>query len=441
MATWGSQTWGFANWGTLGDTDAPTSGISLTASQGNINAIPSIGWGALFWGAGEWGELANPEGAVSGNALSLSLASVSAGTNFVFNATGLALQSSVGDEVSGISQLIIPTGLQATSNTDGVFGGELVTVEVTSASNEAWGANAWGVGGWGVGDGNTISIGDEVARAGAGATPSGSQATVTAANVVAGISVLVIPTGQQSTSNTDGVFGGELVTVEVTSPSNDEWGTEFWGAGQWGVGDGITVLLGAESTQGDANVQVSGSALSGSIGTTEIPVVIDTGIAMSSSVGSAFGGELVTVEVRTASAQPWGNAPWGEGQWGQSVGTDISQGGEEVAVPSVEVDVTGQQLTSNTGNESITGDANITLTGVSSSVQLGNEDAFTNVNINITGNSIGTIVIGDHLAGISQLIVPTPVTMTAATGIMGLNAWEIVDSGPSPTWTVVDKAA
>ena len=177
------------------------------------------------------------------------------------------------------------------------------------------------------------------------------------------------------------------------------------------------------------------------VGKTEIPVVLDTGIAMSSSVGTAFGGELVAVEVTTASAQPWGNAPWSEGQWGQSVGTDIGIGGEEVVVPSIEVNVTGQPLTANTGNEVITGDANLSLTGVVADLQLGNEDAFTKVTVNVTGNSIGTIEIGDFLAGISAEGNPTGVTMTSTTGIMSTNAWAIVDPGTAPTWTPVDKAA
>jgi len=443
MATWGSQTWGFANWGTLGDTDVPVSGVQLSPQQGTVASTVNPGWGGQYWGAGEWGELTSPEIILTGNSLTTSITSVAAGTNFVFQATGIQIQTQQGEEVSGISITASPTGIELQSTNGGAFGGELVTIQVTSASNEAWGENPWSVGGWGVGDGNTISIGDEVARAGAGATPSGSQATVTAANVVAGISVLVEPTGIELQSTNGGAFGGELVIVEVTSPSNDEWGTEYWGSGVWGVGDGITILLGTETEHvADANVTVTGlqSAFQ-AVGTTEIPVVIDTGIALSSSAGTAFGGELVTVEVTTASAQPWGNAPWGEGQWGQSVGTDIGIGGEEVAVPSVEVNVTGQALTANTGNESVTGDSNLSLTGIALDIQQGDEDAFTKVTVNVTGNSIGTIVIGDFLAGISAEAAPTGVTMTSTTGIMSINAWAIVDPGTAPTWTPVDKAA
>ena len=83
----------------------------------------------------------------------------------------------------------------------------------------------------------------------------------------------------------------------------------------------------------------------------------------------------------------------------------------------------------------------MSVTGIASSITLGNEDAFTNVKANPTGMSVGTIVIGSYLAGISDTPTPTGVTMTSTTGTIGLNAWELVEPGSAPTWTVVDKAA
>ena len=53
----------------------------------------------------------------------------------------------------------------------------------------------------------------------------------------------------------------------------------------------------------------------------------------------------------------------------------------------------------------------------------------------------GAPVIGDYLAGISQLVTPTGVTMTVSSGIMSVNAWAVVDAGTEPTWAVVDIAA
>ena len=54
---------------------------------------------------------------------------------------------------------------------------------------------------------------------------------------------------------------------------------------------------------------------------------------------------------------------------------------------------------------------------------------------------IGPFVIGDYAAGISILVEPTGVTSTVSTGIMGINAWSVVDQENAPTWTVVDIAA
>jgi hypothetical protein len=151
--------------------------------------------------------------------------------------------------------------------------------------------------------------------------------------------------------------------------------------------------------------------------------------------------EVVEVQVTTASAIPWGETAWGDGFWGNGVGTDIAIGADAVLTPSIDVPVTGEQLDWTIGNETVTGDANVTLTGNEVTIALGDEDAFTNVTVQVTGNNIGPIVIGDFLAGISQLVVPTGVTATVSTGIMGINAWAVIEPNASTTWSVVDKAA
>jgi len=397
--TWGQFSWGSNSWQSNQNNITPSSS-SLSADLGTVDAESSVGWGAKSWSAGEWGTLAN--------------------------------------------SIVLQGGISLSAN--------IGTVTVTSEINIGWGGLAWNEGEWGdlanpnidlTGQALTISQGEELITADANVSVTGIESNFTVQGVVAGTSVL-FETGSVSLAISEtSVFAGELVVVPVTSPSNDEWGTEYWGAGMWGVGDGITVLLGTETEHvADGNVQVSGNSLTTSLGTVEIPVIIDSGIEITSNIGSAFGGPVIEVQVTTASAQPWGETAWGDGQWGQSVGTDIGIGGEEVAVPSVEVDVTGISITSNTGQESVSGDANVPVTSAGLlTTTLGDEDAFTNVRINITGFSVGTIVIGDFLAGISDTAEPTGMTMTSTTGTIGLNAWELVDPGSSPTWTVVDKAA
>jgi len=321
-----------------------------------------------------------------------------------------------------------------------------------------WGTQYWGAGEWG------DLVSPEVALTGQQLNTNLDQVTISAnadvtinttspnielnsivGNEVAGTSAEANPLGEELNSTVNSVFAGELVVVPVSSPSHDEWGTEYWGSGQWGVGDGITIALGQEIVTGEANVQVTGEQIAfQSVGTVEIPVVIDTGIGITSFVNDAFGGEVVEVQVTTASATQWGQAPYGEGQWGQGVGTDISQGGEEVATPSIEVPVTNTNLTLNpfaNNQPYIYADANVFPTGQQLTLSLGNENAIPNTFAKPTGIQIGPFVIGDYLAGISAEVSPTGVTMSPTTGIIGLNAWAVVDPNSSTTWTVVDIAA
>jgi len=157
-------------------------------------------------------------------------------------------------------------------------------------------------------------------------------------------------------------------------------------------------------------------------------------------IGEAFGGEVVEVQVTTASAQPWGELTWGDGEWGQSVGTDISIGADTVIVPSVEVDVTGIALNSTAATVSVTADANLSLTGQEVELLQGNENAFSDVTIEVSGQEL-TTELENVVAGISALVLPTGVTSTTSTGIIGINAWAVVNPNASTTWSVVDKAA
>ena len=422
MATWGSQTWGFANWGTLGDNTVVLSGVQLNAQEGNVDQNSVPGWGAQYWGAGEWGDLVSPEVQVTGIQLNSNIEAVNT------QAGALAVVANDNTEVitlnnvvAGTSILQIVSGIQSTAEDGTVFGGELVTVQVTSASNEAWGENAWSDGGWGVGDGQTVSIGDTSVEIGQQVNAGGQELTIAITDPLAGISIIGAPTSVTATPDIGSLTFESKYLI---------------GSAQADTAVGTALGL------ANADVDVTGSEITGGTGQLEYEAKYLIGSAEATSiVGNVFGGEVVEVQVTTASAQPWGETAWGDGQWGQSVGTDIGIGGEEVVVPSVEVAVTGEELASNTGDEVVTGTANITLTGIELDLQLGNEDAFTKVTVSVTGNSIGTIEIGDYLAGISAEADPTGVTMTSSSGTIGLNAWEIVDPGTAPTWTVVDKAA
>ena len=436
--TWGANVWGSNSWASLINT-ASLSGQALSTTLATVEAFPEQGWGGKQWGVNEWGQVTDVTASPSGQALTFTIGTEEA-EGILNRGWG---RKNWGEEAWGIGGSVLPNGIQIATS--------LASVSVTNEINIGWGGLTWGSGDWGdlanpnidvTGIALTASLGNEANTADANVSVTGIGRTITLAGAVGGTSVDISPTGSAVTTATANPFAGPLVTVQVTSPVNDEWGTETWGQGFWGVGDGVTVFVGTDTVHiGDANVQLTGVQSATSLGATVIPVIIESGVSSTFSMGTVFGGELVAVQVTTASATSWGDAPWGEGQWGQGEGTDIGIGGEEAIVPSIDVFPTGQVATFSIGTEAITGNANVTVSGQSLAISLGDEDAFTNVRINATGFSIGTIQIGDFLAGISDTATPTGVTMTPATGTIGLNAWEIVDPGTSPTWTVVDKAA
>ena len=385
LSGWGGITWGYAQWGELNDVNIQLTGLStLQTYTGDEAATPNQGWGRLTWGYLPWGQ---------------------------------------------------------------AFEDQVVQV-TTPGTGTVWGSDFWGDAEWGQISGMDTDQGSVQATISVAPQITGEELNTTTDTAIAGASAEITLTNSNLTTTTDvtSVFGGELVVVEVSSPANDEWGTDKWSAGQWGVGDGITLFVGTETEHiADANVYPSGTQASfQAVGTVEIPVVIENGFELTLSQGDAFGGELVVVEVTTASATNWGYAPFGEGQWGQGVGTDIGIGGEEVAVPSVEVPVNNTNLTINSfanNQPTITADANTLQTGEELTTVLGDEDAIPNTQVDVTGIELGPIVIGDYLAGISAEVTPTGVTATTSTGIIGLNAWAVVDPGTAPTWTVVDIAA
>jgi hypothetical protein len=322
------------------------------------------------------------------------------------------------------------------------------TIQVTTPGiGTTWGSDVWGDAQWGQIAGMDTDLGSADLIVGVDASVTGEQLNTTTDTAVAGASAEAPVTGEELQTFTGNEFAGPNIEVPVTSASNDEWGTEYWGAGQWGVGDGVTIALGQETIRGDANVEVTGiselNTTTGSLGQASVYEFLNLA-TVTASVNDVFGGELVEVQVSTASAVQWGYAPFGEGQWGQGAGTDIGIGGEEVAVPSVEVPVNNTNLTINSfanNQPTITADANTLQTGEELITVLGNEDAIPNTQVDLTGIQLGPIIIGDFLSGISAEAQPTGVTATTSTGIIGLNAWELVDPGTAPTWTVVDKAA
>tara|TARA_Y100000004_G_scaffold46825_1_gene51453 strand:+ start:2134 stop:3600 length:1467 start_codon:yes stop_codon:yes gene_type:complete len=355
--TWGAKTWGFGTWNLLGDQSASATGVNVTSAVSSVTYFPSVGWGALTWGSQEWGEFESPEAAVTG---------ISIGT------------FAIGTESVTANANIIPTGASMTS-----------------------------------------AVGDEVA----------------------GTSAEAPVTGQSMTSSRGTVFAGELVTVEVTSPSNDPWGNETWGNGLWGIGDGISLVSGVEVGIGEANVSLTGQGMSSSLGTIgQASIYSLSGTNATTSQGSAFGGELTIVEVTSPSNDPWGNDTWGNSLWGNGDGNTLLTG-VEIIIPSVDVISTGQSLTTNVSSVSVTADANTgALTGLSTTFSLGTAVLDANTIASPSGISL-TPSLASAVAGASAEAPVTGLQINGSVGTININAWAVVDPDITNTWTVIDEAA
>lgn len=131
---------------------------------------------------------------------------------------------------------------------------------------------------------------------------------------------------------------------------------------------------------------------------------------------------------------------WGYGTWGNIGGMDISQGGEEVVVPSVEVDVIGNQLNTTIGTYSIIANANVNASTNLLTISLGDEDASPNTIVNLSTNLLNISVNSIYAATVTYAN-PTGVEMTTNTGRLFISAWAVVNIGVTNTWKVVDIAA
>jgi hypothetical protein len=340
--------------------------------------------------------------------------------------------------------LLIPTGVVSSVSVNSVeYSGEL----------GGWGQFTWGFNEWGdllnpnvdvTGFQLNTFVGNEEAFTDISITLSTNLilSTVNTVTLVGG--ALEEPTFVLINTTTGSVFAGENVIVELTTPgTSTTWGENAWGSGAWNQITGTLILQGDESVIGTGNLTLVGNQLNTNIGT--FTVIGDANLSLNTNLlsvttGSVLAGIDATVEVTAPGQLPWGTTAWGYGSWGNIGGMDVEQGGEEVVVPSVEVDVIGNQLNTTIGIYSITADANLTLNTNLLTVGLGNEEATPNTLVTLSTNllsaSVG-IASGETLSIIDVI----GVNMTTSTGRLFVSAWAVVNIGVTNTWTVVDIAA
>jgi len=179
---WGNQTWGFANWGELGDQNVSLTGISTSFNLASVTTDGELntGWGSDTWGTELWGSsgLNIP---VNNTNLLITAAEGSAGLAFNGDSnltlTGLPLTATLNDADGFASFVAEPTGMAMTMTLS--YDPETVTpaslpitmsqgttnldantiVEVTSTSVGYWGyKSAWGNFAWGNGTTETLAM-------------------------------------------------------------------------------------------------------------------------------------------------------------------------------------------------------------------------------------------------------------------------------------------
>jgi hypothetical protein len=328
--------------------------------------------------------------------------------------------------ITGTASLTLDTNLATISqgNTQGIPG---VVVSVTTpGSPTTWGQSNFGSYSWGQIIGTQSELGDEFAFTDISVLLSGNQLTVTLdPNYEILLGIIEEVDGVLITSTVNSVFAGELIVTNVTGitiNSNSGILDISADANITPNTNLLNITIGDESITGDANLTLSTNLLNAAVG--NVDNIIDA-----------------VVEVTTpGSPSVWGEFTWGQQGWGRIIGLEVEQGGEEVVVPSIEVDVIGVQLNTAIGSLSITADANLTLNTNLLTVSLGDEEGLPNTIVTLSTNllnaSVG-IASGQALVDVAV----TGVNMTTSTGRLFVSAWAVVNIGVTNTWTVVDIAA
>jgi len=379
QTTWGALSWNQGSWANQPNVTEVVSSLQLTSSQGSVDAFPNQGWGSDRWGDENWGE----------STIDVTL-------------TGLDLTVGFGEQ-------------------------------------NTWGQNTWGDSfvKWGGAFNPIARIGQQVPETGEQLASTTGTISVQIAteiflreNPLSALSVStgsvedrteVFPTGQQATATL-----GTAIAQNEQGWGRDDWGVEVWGAeGIWVSTTVSGQQLSAESGLRETWGQDTWGASTTEWGGTYITIVDNS----------------VVVELSTQSNPGWGSSiAWGAQKWGSAT-VDMSMTTSQGSVdPAPDVAMTGVNATTFVEDVSITANADVGVTTNLINISLGNEDATPNTIASPTGINLQS-TMGIPVAGLSVLVEPTGVTSSFSTGIIGLNAWQTVDPGSAPTWTVVDKAA
>jgi hypothetical protein len=365
--TWGANAWGDNSWNTELNTIS-VSGIPVSFNLGQAQYVPVSGWGRSAWGLESW--------SVNYQNANISL-------------TGYSIPITLGDETTageinegwsnhtwgefgwGTGGTVLLQGISLSAN--------LNSVSIANEVNVGWSSDTWGYETWGTsgllvdvtginltttiddvtikadaatgeltGEEMTTVVGDALGSATVDADVTGIPLTATLQYQEA----IVDPTGQELTAN-DGTANLDANTiVEISAESAVTWGNSAWGYGVFG-NQPVTTLAMA-TNEGDVD---------------PAPDAEVTGIAMAAFVGTlSLSGNANTGTITNIN---WGEQAWGDSTWGNGTyfdATGYAQAatinlGTAVLDANTQVDVTGQLMSMQEGDETVTGNARVSVTG------------------------------------------------------------------------------
>ncbi len=289
-----------------------------------------------------------------------------------------------------------------------------IQLTTSSGEKETWGQDTWNASSteWGGPSVTDVAIGQEITETGFGlTTATGSVGVTTATEIFLSSNPLNALSISQGTvdAEPDAMASGVSLSASlgtVVAQNEQGWGRDDWGVEVWGA-EGIWATC------------------------------TPTGVSSSITLGNEDTDISVNVLLSAQSIPGWGSGVgWGQQKWNQA-SVDMAMSSSSGTVdPAPDTALTGVQATVSLGVEVVSADANLTLSGIALSLALGNEDAVPNTQVDISGIAMSFTLQG-AVAGASALVLPTGVTSTFTQGIIGLNAWELVDSGAAPTWKLV----
>jgi len=263
-----------------------------------------------------------------------------------------------------------------------------------------WGENAWGIGGDVLVTGlqANVSVGDVIARAGAGVDITGQQLQLQLGDVQGYGLALVIPDGIQLSTelgNVDPAPDVVLTGIGLTTTTGildayniTGWGRLTWGFEAWGA-TGIW-----------ATAEPTGEQLSLNLGQAELDAV----------TFAAISGNSLTIE-------------------------------EGIVDPSPDAMIVGIGLSASLSLETVVeADANITVSGSDLVVSQGQAELDAVTFAVLTGQQL-QIALNNAVAGASAEVYPTGNKLTISLRSINIQSWQVVDTGTSVNWNIIDTAA